>query len=136
MPKKSKLYFYIGLAVVGLLLLGFYFKFNPTQHHFFPKCLFHSLTGLHCPGCGSQRALHAILNGHIIEGLKHNLLIVLAFTIIVYKGVRLLITHFKPQYLKTDLLYKTYTPLIILVFVIAFWVLRNIPVAPFSYLAP
>lgn len=37
-----------------------------------PLCPVHALTGLSCPGCGSQRALASLLEGHIAEAVSHN----------------------------------------------------------------
>lgn len=30
------------------------------------------LTGLSCPGCGFQRAVHAALHGHFLQALSYN----------------------------------------------------------------
>src|SRR5690349_2777045 len=53
------------------MIIVLYGIFDP-DHFLFPKCPFHSLTGLLCPGCGSQRALHQILHGHIGASFKLN----------------------------------------------------------------
>lgn len=37
-----------------------------------PKCPFKFLTGLSCPGCGFQRALHALLHGQIHTAVSYN----------------------------------------------------------------
>lgn len=37
-----------------------------------PKCSFKLLTGFSCPGCGIQRAIHAMLHGHIAEAIQYN----------------------------------------------------------------
>lgn len=37
-----------------------------------PRCWFNALTGLQCPGCGSQRAIHALLHGHIAQAWHFN----------------------------------------------------------------
>lgn len=42
----------------------------------FPKCPFKVLTGLQCPGCGSQRAIHALLHGDIAAAWRFNALLV------------------------------------------------------------
>lgn len=34
--------------------------------------MFHTLTGLECPGCGSQRMIHALLHGDIAGAWRHN----------------------------------------------------------------
>ena len=53
-----------------LVALGVFFllwidrSFNPDGNSLFPGCMWRSLTGLECAGCGVQRALHAVLNGH------------------------------------------------------------------------
>ena len=50
------------LALVGGIVL---FLFDPTQSSLFPKCPFLVLTGFQCPGCGAQRAVHALLHGDL-----------------------------------------------------------------------
>lgn len=37
-----------------------------------PKCPFKLLTGLSCPGCGIQRAIHAFLHGKFTEAISYN----------------------------------------------------------------
>lgn len=39
---------------------------------FWPKCPVKWLTGYDCPGCGSSRALHALVHGHPLEAWAHN----------------------------------------------------------------
>lgn len=40
-----------------------------------PRCPFKWLTGLDCPGCGSQRAVRALLAGHPLQAWGYNLLL-------------------------------------------------------------
>ena len=40
-----------------------------------PLCPVHALTGLSCPGCGSQRALHALLDGEPLKAWGYNYII-------------------------------------------------------------
>lgn len=71
-PIYKAILWIIGLSCFFIL----YHYFDPAHSHLAPKCPFWLLTGYHCPGCGSQRAIHAILNGHVWEGMKYNLLLV------------------------------------------------------------
>ena len=48
-----------------------------------PKCIFYMLTGLECPGCGSQRALHALMHLRVAEAFRHNALLVSALPFLV-----------------------------------------------------
>ena len=89
-----------------------------------PKCMFHQLTGLYCPGCGATRALSAMLHGNVKASLHNNFLLFPLLALIVYLIV-------KPQ---TSL--KRPVMIAVLAVILAFTVLRNIPVAPFTYLAP
>lgn len=44
-----------------------------------PPCLFHSLTGCYCPGCGGTRAVLAFLQGEFLVSLRcHPLILYLA----------------------------------------------------------
>lgn len=63
-----------ALACAGLL--AFYF-FDPATARGFWVCPFHRVTGWECPGCGGQRALHALLHGRLSESLRLNAFAVL-----------------------------------------------------------
>jgi hypothetical protein len=67
---------WLGAGALALLIGGaILFRFDPAHHGFYPFCLFHKLTGLHCPGCGGVRALHQILHGNLVEALRLNALL-------------------------------------------------------------
>ena len=38
-------------------------------------CIFHSVTGLYCPGCGGTRALRLLLHGDILQSLYYHPLV-------------------------------------------------------------
>lgn len=67
-------------AALGVLLAlaTAYTWLDPLDYAIFPKCPVKMLTGLDCPGCGSQRAIHALLNGQVAEAFRSNALMVLA----------------------------------------------------------
>ena len=43
-----------------------------------PPCPFRAMTGIACPGCGTTRAAHAVLEGHLLDALRFNPLIFVA----------------------------------------------------------
>ncbi len=59
-------------AVAGVALLALYYIFNPATSQWAPKCMFHAVTGLDCPGCGSQRMLHALIHGDFAAAWSAN----------------------------------------------------------------
>jgi hypothetical protein len=62
--------------MASLTALALLYFFSPTQYRFYPPCLFHSLTGLDCPGCGALRATHQLLHGNFKAALVLNPLFV------------------------------------------------------------
>jgi len=75
----------IVLAIASLVFI--YSTFNPESSKWFPKCIFLLLTGLKCPGCGSQRAIHHLLNLDIIAALQYNALVVIMLPLLFLYGV-------------------------------------------------
>lgn len=61
-------------VVTGALL----YRFNPMEHGFYPRCMFHTVTGLQCPGCGGLRATHQLLHGNIRAAFALNPFLVVA----------------------------------------------------------
>lgn len=62
-------------AVAGLFLL---YTHNPVQTRWALKCPFKLLTGFDCGGCGSQRALYALMHGRLREAVGYNIYMVYA----------------------------------------------------------
>ena len=101
----------------------------------YPVCIFHSLTGLYCPGCGSLRATYQLLHGHLRAAFDLNPLFVVMLPVLAYapaSWLRLLLTgkslpEFSPPARATWS---------ILFVIAAFWIARNVPVYPFTQLAP
>lgn len=85
------------------------------------------MTGLKCPGCGSQRAIHYLLNLDIGQALRNNAVLVL---FIPYLLMGLLFDSLKnpnDNILKwRKRLFGQRAILVILTVIIAFWILRNL----------
>lgn len=58
-----------------------YAVFDPAAN-FFPRCPVKMATGLDCPGCGTQRALHALLHGDFVGALRFNALLPFSFALL------------------------------------------------------
>jgi len=121
----------IFIIAAGAILL-LYFFVEPKNGNL-PKCLFHELTGLYCPGCGVQRSFHALLNGHILTAIDYNLLFILFLPLIIYFILAFALGKKHPS---SSFIYKPVFSFTVVIVVVSFWVLRNIPVIPFSWLAP
>ena len=115
----------IAIVITVLLVLGFiYFVLDPATSSVFPQCTFLSLTGYKCPGCGSQRAIHALLNGDVKEAFGYNAMLLIAIPWIA------LCLFAEGQRIRRPRLYaRLNAPLLIwsfLVMALAWWLLRNI----------
>ena len=66
-------------AMIATLILYF---FAPDQHAFYPRCLFHAVTGLQCPGCGGLRAAHCLLHGDLAGAWRFNPLLIIAIPLV------------------------------------------------------
>lgn len=119
----------ILLGVAIFLIAPLYFLFNPTNYDFFPDCPFHSISGLYCPGCGSQRAIHDIFHLNILEAINHNALLI----IFLFFGIGLFLYSKEKFY---HLMYHPKSPWIIFGIITLFWILRNLKFHPFYHLAP
>ena len=100
---------------------------------FFPACLFHSFTGLYCPGCGITRALHALVHFDLPRALAMNPLMVAALPLLALMAVHAWTPWRVLPPRAARVLNNGYAWIAVIA---AYWVLRNLPWWPFAWLAP
>jgi hypothetical protein len=130
---RRRLALLAALAVPPLLVV--LYAFPPTETSFYPRCNFHRLTGLHCPGCGTTRCLHALLHGDLPQAVACNLLAVAALPFLLAWAARAGWAALRgAPSPRTRLPAWAIAALIVLV--LAFAVVRNLPFFPANLLAP
>lgn len=99
----------------------------------FPPCLFRAFTGLHCPGCGITRMLHALAHGDVARAFEMN-----AMVLAMLPALVLMLGHeaTSRRLLPAAFTGALYNAKLWLAAVVVFGVLRNLPWAPFTALAP
>jgi hypothetical protein len=134
--RTSKIFYPFLLLTAGIVIPLLYFFVFPLYQQYFPKCLFHEVTGLYCPGCGSQRAFVALLNEDIVTALHDNALATLLLPFLLYVAAMFFLNTFREKRIYTKVFNSFLSPRFILILVIVFFILRNISVYPFTILAP
>jgi hypothetical protein len=122
----------VGITVAGL---GFLRLFNPVTSGFYPPCLFHSLTGIYCPGCGATRALYQMVHGHLAAAFAMNPLFVILLPVLIYLFVSYALLGIRGRGLPKFFANPTFLKLLFWI-AIAFGIVRNLPFYPFNLLAP
>jgi len=123
-------------ALLGLALLAYAWWADPDGGALYLPCSFRALTGWYCPGCGGQRALHALLHFRLAEALRANALAVL---VVLPAGLALLLAYAReclrgPAPGPPRRLSRWVTTFLLLAAL--FGVVRNLPFPPFLFLRP
>jgi hypothetical protein len=122
----------LAAAATGLVALKF---INPTEASFLPPCLFHSLFGFYCPGCGGTRGMHQLLNGDALSALHFNALLIFVVPLMIYGLAALLLITVRGRGLPFPKL-SVSALWLTLALLLTFAFLRNLPFYPFTILAP
>ena len=104
----------VTMFIIGAIGLFFLYLYNPQDIPIFPRCPFYALTGYKCPGCGTLRAIHALLHFRVAVAFKLNPF--LFFSIPVIVGM-LAFRRFA---------FSATLGKCILVVTIGYWILRNV----------
>ncbi len=129
--------FALTIITTVLSALTYLRLFNPANPatNYYPACPFFSLTGFHCPGCGTLRGLHQLTHGHLLTALDYNALMVLSLPFLAYTFVSFALIAARGRGLPKPFIQPVFVKALFVI-VILFWILRNIPVYPLTLLAP
>jgi hypothetical protein len=120
----------VGLVATGAAAITVVALIDPAHSNVFPSCIFRSITGLECPGCGSTRAMHQLLNGDLLHAFNLNPLALIALPWLLWRLALWLTGQVSarppanPRWLAA-----------LAVVVVTYGVLRNVPVEPFTFLS-
>ncbi|MBL8930433.1 MAG: DUF2752 domain-containing protein [Kineosporiaceae bacterium] len=122
----------VAVAAAGALLT----VRDPRVPGAYAICPSLALTGTYCPGCGSLRAVNRLLAGDLAGAVGYNVLAVAVVPVLVYAWVawalppRLTARWPRVGSAPSRAIYA------FAVLVGLYWVARNLPWEPFSWLAP
>lgn len=118
---------YIGSAILIVSTAYIYKTYNPLEVGFFPKCPFYTLTGFFCPGCGSQRALHHLLNGNILLAFEKNALFLIALPYVGFGAFLDIKNNYNNKLIQIrKTFYGTLAIWVVFSIIIIFWIVRNL----------
>jgi hypothetical protein len=122
----------LGSGVLGLAGAALLHVVDPNEPGNYPTCPWLTLTGTHCPGCGTMRAVALLTHLDIAGAASMNILLLLLTPYLLYLYLSWLVPTLHPRWRPRDTpLWSTW---VLVVSILSFWVLRNLPW--FSFLAP
>lgn len=90
-PRWQRAVLLLTLSAAGVVLVLLHGHEPATVD--LPACTFRGLSGWHCPGCGSMRATHHLLHGHVQQAFAHNALLMAAPFILGLQYLRWRLRH-------------------------------------------
>ena len=122
----------VGVPLGALLLASACFVLDNT-----PPCMFYEITGLLCPGCGTGRCMLSLLHLDFYAAFRYQPLLFVSLPFLFYYLLKIYIAFvFDKDVLPLPKIKNRAFGIAVTVIIISYWILRNIPVYPFTLLAP
>lgn len=123
----------LGGLAAGVVCLALLFWKHPSNYGV-PSCPTRAYLGIYCPGCGSMRATHYLLNGRFGDSLRNNPLVLPLLPLVFLLLVRF-VTEMRTGR-SWPLPGERYLGITLLVVFAFLFVARNIPWEGFDILRP
>ena len=134
--QNKKMRIALVLCAGAVCAVGAFYLYHHNPHSYPLPCIFYMMTGLYCPGCGAGRACYSILHLQFKDAFCYNPLMTVLLPLIgLYIAARVVdwvITGGNHIDRKINVKFLTG----VLIAVVIYGVLRNIPAFPFTLLAP
>jgi hypothetical protein len=119
--------------LAGIVLIVLYWG-HPSEYRIIPSCPFHFLLGLYCPGCGTLRATHYLLNGHVTTAFRYQPLAISLFPVIIFLYGKKLYEFYRQKTVQLPFEVSIYWGIFFIICI--FFVARNIPLDSLNWLRP
>jgi hypothetical protein len=126
----------LGVFLGGLVLALAIHIGDPQGATSFPVCPFYAATGLYCPGCGTLRCLHALLHADLRSAVGFNAMTVLVAPVLLAAWLSVGVAGMLGRGPARLWLVPRWFGTALAGALGLFWVLRNLPVDAFSWMAP
>ena len=98
-----------------------------------PVCPTKALLGIDCPGCGSLRMLYSLMHGNLLAAARFNALALLAVVLLVWAYLAWTYGRVVGRRI-VSWQHLRWAPAVAMTLTVAWFVVRNIPIAPFTAL--
>lgn len=95
--KRIVLYVLINLAAIACVPLFFVYKRIAAAYPQLFACTLYEFFGLYCPGCGTTRALDALVHGRLFTAVRANPGAVMSAAYLLWIDIKLGISTFKSK---------------------------------------
>lgn len=102
-----------------------------TPGGFLPVCPTKALFGIDCPGCGGMRMAYSLMHGDIPAALHYNAVSLVFVLLFVWSMVAWTVGRLRGRTVDSWLHWR-WTPLTVAVVLGVWFVVRNLPFAPFT----
>lgn len=116
----------VAAVLAAATIIFIYYNFDPSQSALFPRCPSKLISGFDCPGCGSQRAMHSLLNGDFTGMFRYNALLLPALLMICCIASAELLREHCPQFHRA--VTGNVAVYSVLAVVLLWTVVRNLPI--------
>lgn len=99
-----------------------------------PVCPFKALTGLDCPACGGLRMVYSLLHGDVLAALHYNAVALVSVAFLTVCFVAWTRSRWRGEADWNPPWLRGWVPAITLTVFVAWFVIRLIPIAPFTAL--
>ncbi|MCI0474521.1 MAG: DUF2752 domain-containing protein [Ignavibacteria bacterium] len=118
-------FYQTAVLTAAVFFITVLFVWDPSVFKYYPDCVFNSLTGLECPGCGGMRGTHFLLHLDFGKAFFYNPLVFVTTPVIIY----IIIYFVMNLFFGVKLPKITLTPVlatVISAIVLLFWIYRNL----------
>lgn len=130
-PQKTRRIKWAAMVLIVPMVAGTVTVMGPpTVGAWYPKCIFHHVTGLHCPGCGTTRAIYSLCQADFANAFRCNPLLIFGGPIVAVLLYRQAKRRTQGYPVSSRLAW------VMVVLLVVYSLCRNLPSPQRSWLAP